>query len=91
MRETRIVAADDDLCLWTKRPNETDERMRGSALERHDTEADNVRRTRPHQVLDGRPDAILGQDQVCDRDPMMWIDVAGERAERAVGHAHRDR
>ena len=71
VRETRIVAADDDPYLWTKRPNETDERMRGSALERHDAEADDVRRTRPHQVLDGRPHAILGQDQVCDRDPMM--------------------
>ena len=57
---------------------------RRGALERHDRQPDDIRLQVLHQPRDGRTDLSLHQDQIGNRDPVMSIDVAGERGERTV-------
>jgi hypothetical protein len=72
----------------TEQPDEPQGR---AALERHDRKADDVRGVVADDLFDRLRNAVLHQDQVRDRDPVVPIDIAGERGERPVRHAHRQR
>ena len=89
--QARIVATDDDSHSRAKRANELDDVERRPSLERHHGQPDEVGRPLADEALHGRPDLALGEDQVGDGDPVMGIQIAGERAERAVRHANPDR
>ena len=69
---------------------ERDDAQRRAALERHHRQPDDVgRRARgPAARPSGRTRAC-DQHEVGDRDAVMRVDVAGERRQRAVRHAHR--
>ena len=90
-REARIVAADDDAHAGRQRAHQRDDPPRRRPLKGHHRQADDVGLRVADEALDRRPDGGLREDEVGDRDLMVRIDVAGERAERAVRHAHRDR
>ena len=90
-REAGVVPADHDAGFRTDRVDEVDQRMSGASLERHDAEPHHGRRRRPYELHDRLAHAVLDQDQIGDRHPMLWIDVPGQRAQRAGRHAHRQR
>ncbi len=82
-----VVAADDDGHAGLEGAEERHDREGGVALEGHDGEADDVRVDLVHEAAEGRFDGGLDQDEVGDGDGVVRVEVAGERGERAVGHA----
>jgi hypothetical protein len=88
-RQARVVAADDDPDVGLEAPNERDHFQGGVPLERHDRQPDDVRRTRRDQAADGARDVLLREDEVGDGDVVMQVEVAGQRGQCTVRHAHR--
>ena len=89
--QARVVAADDDGDVGPPALDVRDQPERGPPLERHDRQADDVRRVRADERFHGLQHAALGEDQVGHRDRVVPIDVAGQRRQRAVRHADDDR
>ena len=89
--QARVVAADRDPHARTEGPHQLDDAERRLPLEGHDRQADQRGLPFVDEALDGRPDLALHEDQVGDRDPVVGVDVAGQRAERPVRHADPDR
>jgi hypothetical protein len=71
--------------------DERDDPARGLALERHDRQADDVRPAIADKPAHGFRNGLLREDQVGDADVVVWIEVAGDRCQRPVRHAHRER
>ena len=90
-REARIVAADDDAGLRTELADEPRDAERRRALKRHHRQPDDVGRPFANQPRDRAPHIAPHENEVGDGDPVVGVDVARERRERAVRHANRDR
>ena len=90
-REARIVSADDNRGAGLEGADQGDDPAGAGALERHHRQADDVGLQRGDQVFNGGADARLRQHQVGHRHLVVGVEVAGERGERAVRHADRDR
>ena len=72
-------------------PQPADEPERGPPLEGHAGQADDVGPMLANEPLDGREDVAGDEHEVGNRHTVMGIDVAGQRREGAVRHAHADR
>jgi len=83
--------ANDDRRRWLERADQPHDPMCRPALERHDRKSHDVGVVLPNQPPDRVPDPILHENQIGDRDLMMPVDIAGQRAEGAVRHANRHR
>jgi hypothetical protein len=88
-RETRVVAADEDARLRPERAHELDHFERGLALERHDRQADHVRRQLGDEPCDGLRHRALHEHEIGHRHLVMRIRVPRERRQRAIRHPHR--
>ena len=90
-REARIVPAHHHCRGRPQALHECNHLPRGLPLERHDRQAHDVRQHRPDQPRDRLANRTLRQDQVGNRHCVLRVDVAGQRRQRAVREAHRER
>ncbi len=89
--QARIVATDDDPDAGPEGAHELDEAVRGAALERHHRQPDHVRLLLADEPRDDVAHAILNEDEIGDRDPVVRVDVARERRQGTVRHPDRHR
>jgi GAF domain-containing protein len=89
--ETRVVSANDDGRAGPERAHESDHAPGRVTLKRHHRQADHVGLMAFHQAADGGGHSVLDEDQVRNRDVVMRVDIAGQRGQRPVRHAHRKR
>ena len=87
----RVVAADHESHCGAKRANQLDETERCLPLKGHHREPDEVGLPLTDEPIDGLSDVALGENQIGDGHPVVAVDIAGQRAERAVRHADADR
>ncbi len=90
-RKTGIVTTGDDGGARTPLAQAPHEAQRRASLERHRREPDHVWRPVVHEPLHGLDHRMRHEDEIGDGDGMVRVDVAGERRECAVGHAHAHR
>ncbi len=90
-RQAGIVSADDDPRPWANGANLTRNQKCRRALKRHDREADDVGLMIANEPIDRLSHAAVNEDEIGDRDRVLRIEIAGQRRQRAVRHAHRDR
>src|SRR5215469_4082753 len=88
-RQARIVASNHDSYVGPERADKLDDLERSPALEGHHGEPEDLRLPFRYDFLDSRADTALRQNQVGHRHAMMWVEIAGQRAQPAVGHAYR--
>ena len=89
-RQTGIVSANDHAHVRTQGAHQRNDLQRGLALKSHHRESHNVGVVLRHQPLDRLAYFVLHQDEVCDRDLVMWVDISRQRGQGSVGHPHRD-
>jgi hypothetical protein len=87
-RQAGVVPTDHDGGLRPQAAQQSDQTVRASALERHHRQTYDVGRQARGQVGDRLDHATLDENEVGDGDVVMRVDVAGQRGERAVRHAH---
>ena len=88
--EAWVVASDDDLYARFEAADELHDALGGAALEGHDGQADEVGIDLADEAGDGLAYGALAEDEVGDGYFVVGVKVAGERGERAIGHADRD-
>jgi hypothetical protein len=89
--QARVVAADDDGDVGPPALDVRDQSERGAPLEGHDRQANDVRCVRADERFHRLKHAALCEDQICHRDSVMPVHVAGQRRQCPVRHPDDDR